>query len=386
LKKRKICLVITTRGNYAKMKSLIDLAIKDPSIELQLVIGGMVVLEKYGRLINQINKLNVKVIRQINFVVEGENLLTMSKSAGLAMIEFSLVFNELKPDIVMVIADRFECLPIAMAASYMNIFLAHIEGGEVSGSIDESIRHSITKLSNLHFPCSKEAGQRILKMGEKKDTIFVVGSTSFDVIRSINKNDLVQIRNYQKDYGIGAQIEIQRKGYITVIQHPVTSEYEDNFKNANKTLEAVVELNIPTIWILPNMDAGSDGVNKALRFFRDKNKNNFIHFYKSLPIEIFAPILFNSLCIVGNSSSGIRESEFLGIPSVNIGTRQNGRERGKNVIDVSYNKNEIKKAIKKQINMKSYKTQNIYGDGYASVKILKILKKIKLITQKTIAY
>jgi len=386
LKKRKICLVITTRGNYAKMKSLIDLAIKDPSIELQLVIGGMVVLEKYGRLINQINKLNVKVIRQINFVVEGENLLTMSKSAGLAMIEFSLVFNELKPDIVMVIADRFECLPIAMAASYMNIFLAHIEGGEVSGSIDESIRHSITKLSNLHFPCSKEAGQRILKMGEKKDTIFVVGSTSFDVIRSINKNDLVQIRNYQKDYGIGAQIEIQSKGYITVIQHPVTSEYEDNFKNANKTLEAVVELNIPTIWILPNMDAGSDGVNKALRFFRDKNKNNFIHFYKSLPIEIFAPILFNSLCIVGNSSSGIRESEFLGIPSVNIGTRQNGRERGKNVIDVSYNKNEIKKAIKKQINMKSYKTQNIYGDGYASVKILKILKKIKLITQKTIAY
>lgn len=386
MKKRKICLVITTRGNYAKMKSLIDLAIKDPSIELQLVIGGMVVLEKYGRLINQINKLNVKVIRQINFVVEGENLLTMSKSAGLAMIEFSLVFNELKPDIVMVIADRFECLPIAMAASYMNIFLAHIEGGEVSGSIDESIRHSITKLSNLHFPCSKEAGQRILKMGEKKDTIFVVGSTSFDVIRSINKNDLVQIRNYQKDYGIGAQIEIQSKGYITVIQHPVTSEYEDNFKNANKTLEAVVELNIPTIWILPNMDAGSDGVNKALRFFRDKNKNNFIHFYKSLPIEIFAPILFNSLCIVGNSSSGIRESEFLGIPSVNIGTRQNGRERGKNVIDVSYNKNEIKKAIKKQINMKSYKTQNIYGDGYASVKILKILKKIKLITQKTIAY
>lgn len=384
--KRKICLVITTRGNYAKLKSFVELASQDKSIELQLIIGGMVVLEKYGRLYDHIKRLKIKIIRQINFVIEGENPLTMSKSAGLAMIEFSSLFDELKPDIVVVVADRFECLPVAMSASYMNIFVAHLEGGEVSGSIDESIRHAITKLAHLHFPCSKESGKRIAKMGENKDSIHVVGSTSFDLINSIDLNNLDIVRNYQKKYGIGANIDIRPKGYLTVIQHPVTSEYYDNYDNANETLTAIKDLKIPTIWILPNMDAGSDGVNKALRFYREKQSNNLIHFFKSLPIEIYAPILNNTLCIIGNSSSGIRESEFLGVPSVNIGTRQNGRERGKNVLDVNYKSDEIKLAIKKQITKKRFKSKNLFGDGFSAKKILQILKNEELITQKQITY
>ena len=154
MKKRKICVVLTTRGNYAKMKSVMALIQEAPDLELQLVIGGMVVLEKYGRILQNIENGGAFVARRINFVIEGENLATMSKSSGLAVMEFANAFEELKPDIVLVIADRFECLPIAMAAAYMNIAVAHIEGGEVSGSIDESIRHSITKLSHIHFPAS----------------------------------------------------------------------------------------------------------------------------------------------------------------------------------------------------------------------------------------
>jgi len=386
LSKRKICIVLTTRGNYAKMKSVIRAIQADQQLELQLLLGGMVVLEKYGRILNTPEGHHLPVARTINFVIEGESLATMSKSAGLAMIEFSTAFDDLKPDVVVVIADRFECLPIAMAAAYMNIPVAHVEGGEVSGSIDESIRHAITKLAHVHFPASREAARRIERMGEDPATIFPVGGTSMDAIRELNLDDLEPVRRYQREYGMGSLIDLVSGRYLVLIQHPVTTEYEENLAHVRETIGALESLKMPTVWILPNMDAGSDGINKAIRQFRETQHPGYIHFFKSLPIECYAPLMRNAACILGNSSSGIREAAFLGTPSVNIGTRQHGRERGHNVIDVDYDQVQIVEAVKKQLERGRYEPDHVYGDGYAAQKIIKILRSLDLRIQKQIAY
>lgn len=384
--KRKVCVVLTTRGNYAKMKSVIEGIEADDTLELQLVLGGMVVLEKYGRIASQLEAQGRRPARTINFVVEGENLTTMAKSSGLAMMEFATVFEDLKPDVVVVIADRFECLPITMAAAYMNIAVAHIEGGEVTGSIDESIRHAITKLAHLHFPASEEAAKRIERMGEDPATVHVVGASSMDVLRRLDLNDLQPVREYQKQYGLGPIIDLEPKSYVAVIQHPVTTEYEENLSHVTETIAALEELDIPTVWIMPNMDAGSDGINKAIRKYRERERNAKTHFFKSLPIEYYGPLLKNALCILGNSSSGIREAAFLGTPSVNIGTRQNGRQRGRNVIDVEYEKEQIVAAVRKQVVRREYEPDGLYGDGYAAEKIIRVLKTAPLNVQKMITY
>jgi UDP-hydrolysing UDP-N-acetyl-D-glucosamine 2-epimerase len=384
--KRKICVVLTTRGNYAKMKSVIEAIEADETLELQLVLGGMVVLEKYGRISALLEEQGRSPKRTINFVVEGENLTTMAKSSGVAMMEFSTAFEDLRPDVVIVIADRFECLPIAMAAAYMNIAVAHIEGGEVTGSIDESIRHAITKLAHLHFPASMEAARRIEKMGEDPKSIHVVGASSMDILRRLDLSDLKPVMEYQHAYGMGPIIELRPKEYLVVIQHPVTTEYEESFEHATETIAALDELDMPTVWVMPNMDAGSDGINKAIRQYREREKDAKTHFFKSLPIEYYGPLLKNAVCIVGNSSSGIREAAYLGTPCVNIGTRQHGRQRGRNVVDVGYDSEAIVAAVKRQMDQREFDSDDLYGDGYAAEKIVRVLKAVPLNVQKTIMY
>jgi len=385
LKKRKICLIITTRGNYAKMKSVIELIRADPALELQLILGGGAILHKYGNISQSIIGMGVKIDRIIHFLIEGENPVTMAKSAGLAVTEFSTAFENLSPEVVIVIADRFECLPIAMSAVYMNIPVAHVEGGEVSGSIDESIRHAITKLSHIHFPATKDAALRIERMGERPETIFTVGATSLDVIARLNLTDINPLMEAQRATGVGAIVDLS-KPYLVVIQHPVTTEYANNLKHINETIEAISTLRLGTIWIWPNMDAGSDGISKGIRMFRERKDVNDIHFFKSLPIELFAPLMKNCACIIGNSSSGVREAAFLGVPSVNIGSRQSGRERGKNVVDVASNGREITDAILAQINVGAYQPDFLYGDGNSGSKIVNILKHYNYSIQKKIAY
>lgn len=382
---RKICVTITTRGNYAKMKSLIEAANSDDDIELQIIVGGGALLQKYGNVAKSLTENNIKVDRYIHFLVEGENTISMAKSAGLAVTEFSTAFENLCPDVVMVMADRFECLPIAMTAAYMNIAVAHVEGGEVSGSIDESIRHSITKLSHLHFPATESAAKRIERMGEHPETIFTVGATSLDVIARLNLNNLTPIMELQKTAGVGGFVDLN-KPYIVVIMHPVTTEYEKNLYYVRETIAAVESLGMRTVWIWPNMDAGSDGISKGIRDFREKRNPDYIKFFKSLPIELYAPLLKNCTCIVGNSSSGIREASFIGVPSVTIGSRQTGRERGHNVVDVGYEREEILRAVREQINHGPFEPNYLYGDGNAGTKMAGILKSFDLKIQKKISY
>ena len=385
MKPRRVCIIITTRGNYAKMKGVMREIQHEPDLELQLILAGGAILDRYGLSGEALVNGQFNVDRLIHFIVEGENPVAMSKSAGMAVIEFSTAFDNLKPDVVVIIADRFECLAIAMAAGYMNIPLAHIEGGEVSGSIDESVRHSITKLSHLHFPATKEAAHRIEKMGEDPKTIFEVGCTSLDVIASLDLNDFHPLMQLQKRSGVGPIIDL-REPYLIVLQHPVTTEYAENLDHINQTIQAIDELGLNSVWIWPNIDAGADGISKGIRMYREKEKPDFIHFFKSLPIEYYAPLLKNSACIVGNSSSGIREASFLGVPAVNIGTRQTGRERGQNVVDVSYKKSEIVAAIQGQLDHGHYAPDYIYGDGRACSKIVDVLKNAEISIQKKICY
>jgi UDP-hydrolysing UDP-N-acetyl-D-glucosamine 2-epimerase len=385
VKAKKICVIITTRGNYAKMKGVMREIQQEPELELQLILAGGAILDRYGLSGDALVNREFKIDRKIHFMVEGENPVAMAKSSGMAVIEFSTAFENLKPDIVIIIADRFECLAIAMAAVYMNIPLAHIEGGEVSGSIDESVRHAITKLSHIHFPATKEAAERIVRMGEDPHTTFDVGCTSFDVIAEMDLDNLSPLMDLQLKSGVGPTINLNEP-YLLVIQHPVTTEYERNLTHMNETLDALKTLSMNSVIIWPNMDAGSDGISKAIRMFRENNQPNYIHFFKSLSIEYYAPLLKNAGCIVGNSSSGIREASFLGVPSVNIGTRQAGRERGENVIDAMYNKEDIISAIRSQLSHGPYSPNFFYGDGCASKRIVDIIKNTKVKIQKRIVY
>lgn len=387
MKKRKVCIILTTRGNYAKMESIMEAINDNKYLEMQLIVAGGVLLPKYGEIVKTIEK-NYKINRKVYFLIEGENPVTMSKSAGIVISEFSTIFEDLKPDIVLVIGDRFESLPIAIAASYMNIIVAHLEGGEVSGSIDESIRHAITKLSHIHFPATLEAAERIKRLGEKDESIFVVGTPTIDLSKKIDfsdKSSFYKIQGTKGEKGAGAILNLD-KPYLVVNQHPVTTEYEKNLQHINETIKAVDALKINTFWIWPNMDAGSDGISKGIRMYREEKNPKFIHFFKSLGFQSYARLLNDSLCILGNSSSGIREASFLGIPAVNIGTRQQGRARGGNVIDVDYDWKLIVDAIKKQIEHKRYPASDLYGDGNAGKKIAEVLSSYDCPIQKKISY
>ena len=371
---KKICVVITTRGNYAKTKTLIRYLKADPEVELQLIFGGGAVLPKYG----DVSKSIIEVPDcTIHFLLEGETLSTMAKSAGVALIEFTTAFERLKPDVVVLVGDRFEMLAIATSALYLNIPIAHIEGGETTGSVDDKIRNAVTQMATWHFSATEGATYKIIACGIPAPYIWRVGATSLDVIAEIDTDNLDPIMEAQKESGLGVTVDVY-KPYLLVSQHPVTTEYEDNYTNIGYTIRALQmapysDLNMPLVWIWPNMDGGSDGITKGIREFRESGNVDNVHFFRGLPIELFAPLLNNAACIVGNSSAGIRESSFLGTPCVNIGTRQSGRERASNVVDCGHSVNEIREAVRFQMDHGKYAPSYLYGDGHAGKRIAEVL-------------
>lgn len=381
---RNICIVVTARPSYARVKTLLAAIKKHPKLKLSLIITGSALLDKYGSVINVIKKDGFEPTSIVHISIEGESLLTSAKSTGLGIIELSNTFHNLKPDIVISIADRYETIATAIASSYQNIPVAHIQGGEVTGSIDEKVRHSVTKLSDFHFVSNEDAANRIIKMGEIKKNVYISGCPSIDLAKSIeNKKISNNISLPLK--GVGYNIDLNQP-FLMVMQHPVTYEWNKAFDHINTTLSAIDELNIQTIWFWPNVDAGSDDSSRAIRIFRENKIKNKIRFVKNLPPEEFLLLLKSSICLVGNSSVGIRECSYLGIPVVNIGTRQDGRKRGKNVLDVTYEKKSIKNGILNQIDKKKFKKNTVYGDGFAGKFIADVLSKIELISEKKITY
>ncbi len=382
-KKRKICVVIINRANYARIKSALRAIKNHSNLKLQLVVGSSALLDRFGDVSKIIEKDGFKIDAKTYLIVEGENPITMAKSVGLGIIELSSIFQNLRPDFILTIADRFETMATAICASYMNIPLAHTQGGEITGSLDESVRHAITKLAHIHFTTNQLTAQRIIRMGEDPSRVFITGCPSMDLI---NELDLNIKKDFIKKYGGVGGVFNFNKPYLVVMQHPVTTEYEQGLNQINETLKAISILKIPTVWFWPNIDAGSDNISEGLRRFRENQDSSFIHFFKNISPEDYIRLIYNSKCVVGNSSSGIRECSFLGIPSVNIGTRQQGRQKGENVIDCDYKASEIIASIKKQIQHGPYPRSNIYGDGKAGIKIADLLSKISVKIQKRITY
>ena len=383
---RKVCVVITARPSYSRIKTALDAIKNHKDLELQLVLAGSALLDKYGNVAKVIEKDGFRIDEKIYNVIEGEFPTAMAKTTGIAITELATAFYNLKPDVVVTIADRFETIATSIAAAYQNIPLAHIQGGEVTGNIDEKVRHANTKLADIHLVSNEDAKNRVIKMGEDPEYVFNVGCPSIDLAKEILKNPSLDFDPIEKYGGVGAEIDY-KKGYLVVMQHPVTTEYEKAREHVLETLKAIYELKIPTFWFWPNVDAGSDGTSRGIRQFREKYNPDNIRFMKNMEPQDFLKLVYNSLCLVGNSSVGIRECSFLGVPVVNIGSRQDGRMRGKNVIDVrEYDKDKIKEAILKQIHHGKYESEHIYGDGNAGKKIADILANVKLRFSKRIMY
>jgi UDP-hydrolysing UDP-N-acetyl-D-glucosamine 2-epimerase len=383
--KRKICVVITARPSYSRIKTALE-AIKNHSdLELQLVVAASALLERYGSAVNYIQKDGFEISAKVFNLLEGENLTAAAKTTGIGILELSTVFDNLKPDIVVTVADRFETMATAISAAYMNIPLAHIQGGEVTGNIDEKVRHSITKLSDYHFVASQSAKERVIKLGENPNFVFNTGCPSIDLAANVKNKPELDFDPYLKYGGVGSCPDL-KNGYIVVMQHPVTTEYSDSRIHIEQTLDALKDLEIPVLWFWPNVDAGADGTSSGIRSYREKHRLDHIHFFKNMEGEDFLRLLANSKCLIGNSSVGIRECAYLGVPVVNIGSRQNRRDRGNNVIDVSYSKAEILEAIKSHLMLGRKLSSDIYGGGSAGIEIAKLLADLPFVFHKTIEY
>ena len=381
---RKICVYIGSRANYSSIKSAM-LAIKNhPNLELQVIAGASAVLDRYGAVVDLIESDGFKIQAKLYTLIEGETPGTMAKSTGLGLIELPSIFERLKPDIVFTVGDRFETMATTLAAAYMNIPVAHSMGGEVSGTIDESIRHAVTKFAHIHLPASRDAYERINKLGEPLDSIHLVGCPRIDLVKNILESNNESLDDMFLD-GVGDIFDVT-KPFILVSQHPVTTEYGEGEKQITKTLTAIREIGIPAIVLWPNSDAGSDDISRGIRKWRERKLDQNMHFFKNLPISTYVLLMNFTSCLVGNSSSGIREGAFIGTPVVNIGSRQDSRERALNVLDVGYEVCEIKDAILTQINLGKYKSEPIYGNGDAGLKIAEVLSNCSWQIQKKIIY
>lgn len=383
--KRKIAVVVTARPSYSRIKTALRAIDEHPDLELQLVVAASALLGRYGSAVKVMEADGFQIAAKVFNVLEGGNLAAQAKTTGLGIIELTNVFENLKPDAVVTVADRFETMSTAIAASYLNIPLVHIQGGEVTGNIDEKVRHAITKLSDLHFVSSEKAKERVLKMGEIPEKVFMTGCPSIDLAYEINHDYQLNFNPYEKYGGVGATPDISN-GYLVVMQHPVTTEYEASRAHIELTMKAIYDLKIPTFWFWPNVDAGSDGTSNGIRAFREQHNLEHIHFFKNMRPLDFLKTLKNSLCLIGNSSVGIRECSFLGIPVVNIGSRQDGRERGANVIDVDYNQAAIQAAIQQQIDHGHHQSDSIYGTGDAGQQIAELLATEALTFHKILNY
>jgi len=380
--RRKILVVLVDRANYGRMKPVMMAINQHPKLELQVVCAGSMVLERFGNTMREVEDDGFKIAGKVFMELEGSIPLSMTKSLGFGIIEFSTEYAKLEPDIVLLIGDRYEALAAALAAVYMNLPLAHIQGGEVTGSIDESARHAITKLAHWHFPATERSAHFIHQMGESTERIFMVGCPVGDYILALSEQplpgDIFQA-------GSGACIDPDNPFYL-IIYHPVTTEFGDERRQVREILSALAALARPTVFLWPNIDAGADHISKELRIFRENRRPNWLRFITNLPPEQYQRMLKRCQVAVGNSSSFVRDSTFTGTPVVLVGDRQAGRETGHNAVTVPVERQAIIDAIKMQDEHRRYVTDRLYGDGLAGEKIAEILSQLKPFVQKHLDY
>ncbi len=376
---RKVCVVITARASYARIRTVLTALDLRGDVQLQIVLAGSAVLAKYGDVAQQLASDGLTADASVFSVLEGETLVTSAKSTGYALSEIVSVFARLNPDVVVTIADRYETIATAIAASYMNIPLAHVQGGEVTGSIDDKVRNAVTQLADWHFVSTKQAEQRVIAMGAASEQVFITGCPSIDLAAEVyaeaRRSPAIDFDPIAKYGGVGADLDCA-DGYLVVLQHPVTTEYDEARAQITETLEAVHASGQAALWFWPNVDAGSDGVSAGIRAFREREDTRMRFFKHMAPLD-FLRLILHSRGLIGNSSVGIRESAYLGVPVVNIGSRQRGRERGQNVTDVPCERQRILDAIY-ALRRDRYPMDPIYGDGHAGERMAGLLATVPL--------
>lgn len=381
---RKVCVVVGSRANYSSIKSAMRAIKAHDGLQLQVVAAASAVLDRYGQVVDLIVRDGFAPDARLFMLVEGETPGTMAKSTGVGLMELPTIFERLQPDIVLTVGDRFETMATTLAAAYMNIPLAHTMGGEVTGTIDESIRHAVTKFAHLHFPACSDARDRIIRLGERPEDVHLVGCPRIDLVaETLRADDGLESGLFAE--GVGGKFDLDTP-FLMLSQHPVTTEYGEGERQINQSLDAIARMGLPTIALWPNADAGSEDIARGMRKFREHRDDSNIHFFKNLPTDTYIRLMRRTACLVGNSSSAIREGAFIGTPSVNIGTRQDMRQRGDNVIDVDHDTDAIADAIRRQIEHGPYEGRPIYGDGHAGERIADILATCGWRLQKRITY
>ena len=382
---RKICVVVGSRANYSSIKSAMNAILRHPDLELQVVAGASALLDRYGQVVDLIERDGFKLCARVYMLVEGETPATMAKSTGLGLLELPTILDQLRPDVVLTVGDRFETMATTLSAAYMNIPLAHTMGGEVSGTIDESIRHAVTKFAHIHFPACSEARDRIIKLGERPEDVHLVGCPRIDLVAEVLEKDRNGLGPDLFTEGVGEVFDLKQP-FLLLSQHSVTTEYGEGESQITETLKAVHKLGVPTIALWPNADAGAEDVARGMRKFRERCSDSKIHFFKNLPTSVYISLMRRTVCLVGNSSSAIREGAFIGTPAVNIGTRQAMRQRGSNIIDIDHNRSAIMDAVVQQMEHGPYPLEPIYGDGHAGERIADVLSRCTWRLQKQISY
>ncbi|WP_442508747.1 UDP-N-acetylglucosamine 2-epimerase [Novipirellula sp. SH528] len=379
---RKVCVVLVDRANYGRLKPVMRSIQEHPDLQLQVLAAGTMMLERFDMPVNGVRKDGFPIDGEIYIELEGSNPATMAKSVGFGLIEFASEFSRLKPDLVLLIGDRYEALSAAIAAAYMNLCLVHVQGGEISGSIDESARHAITKFAQFHFPSTKRSAEYIVRMGEKPESILAVGCPSSDIARELDRTLDPKIINGR---GGGAEIDTTQP-FQLVIFHPTTTEFGGEQQQIEELLNALNELQNPTVLLWPNIDAGSNHVSKAIRKFRDKYKPDWLRTLINLSPEEYLTVLANASCAIGNSSSFVRDASYFGTPVVLVGARQEGRETDEHVVRVPPLADAIVSAAKCRLAHGRFEPSVLYGEGDVSDRIADALAVLEPYTQKRLNY
>ena len=378
---RNIAVVLVDRANYGRIKPVMQAMQRHPEINLQVLVTGTMLLERFGNAVDVVENDGFTIDERVYIELEGSVPATMVKSIGLAVIELGSAFDRMKPDLVLVIGDRYEAMGAAISAVYQNICLIHVQGGEVTGSIDESTRHAITKLAHYHFPSTLQSARNIITMGEPEENVFCLGCPSADVVADAVANRPADYDQVLDAIGVGPHININKE-YLLVLFHPVTTEFGGSAAQTEQLLAALKQSGKQTILIWPNIDAGSDGVSKAIRGFRELNRDVPLHCYKNFEPERYIPLINDAACLIGNSSSFIRDASFLGTPVVLVGSRQDGRERSDAVVRVEATQDAILNGINQQLDHGRYAVSELYGKTGTSEAIANQIAKLEPYSQK----
>lgn len=378
-------MVITARASYSRIKTVLVHLARRNDVDLQIVVAASALADRAGRVSEVIKLDGFHVSEEVSSLVEGDTSLQMVQTTGLGLIEIGSAFRRLNPDVVVTIADRYETIATAIAASYQRIPLAHFQGGEVTGNIDEKVRHAISKLADLHLVSTLKAKQNVIALGEDPRRVFFTECPSIDIAKNVEQRKPLDFSPFDKYGGVGEKINLSKQ-FLVVMQHPVTSESDLARTQVATTLAVISRLDIPTMWFWPNVDAGADGTSKEIRRFRELNECSNIHFFKNMSPEDFLVLINNCSALIGNSSVGIRESSYLGVPVVNVGTRQSGRETAENVLHCGYEPDELEALIRRQIEHGSYESSHLYGSGNGGFLASEVLATAELTTDKKLKF